>query len=525
MKSDSDDENSSGDEIVKDAQSRKKLAFGAFKTMGLSPPILKGVLHRGYRLATPIQRKAIPPVMAGRDVVGMSRTGSGKTAAFLVPMFEKLQRHLPGSGPRALIISPSRDLALQTARFVKEIGKYTDLRTAVIIGGDRLEDQFTLLHAEPDILLATPGRLLHVMVEMELKLSSINYLVFDEADRLFELGFSSQVQEILSRTASDRQTLLFSATLPSAVADFVSAGLHNPKLVRLDVESKLSPQLTLRHLFCSATDKSEILVHLIKNEVRSIETDTGRKPACVVFVATRYHVDYIHQLLTRCGVSSTFAYSSMDSTARKINLAKFKLHQADVLIVTDVAARGIDIPDLDVVINYHFPAKAKLFIHRVGRVARAGRCGTAYSLVSIDEMPYLMDLHLCLGTKVYISKSVKEEATENNQPSNAVELGSCPRSVLDSSMDLIRASKFNEDPDTAAVIKTCDNAMAKYIRIRPPPSPEAVKKSKALIGNKAIPVHSIFSQSAATNEFLDQIRSYRPREVPCFSVLFVAFII
>jgi len=212
-------------------------------------------MRKGYRVPTPIQRKCIPLVMDGKDVVAMARTGSGKTAAFLLPMFEKLKTHSAKIGARALILSPTRELATQTFKFTKELGKFTNLRATLVLGGDRMEDQFAAIHENPDIIIATPGRLLHLVVEMELRLTSLQYVVFDEADRLFEMGFSEQLHEIIRRLPESKQTLLFSATLPKLLVDFAKAGLKDPVLVRLDVDSKLSEQLKQTFLATRADDK------------------------------------------------------------------------------------------------------------------------------------------------------------------------------------------------------------------------------------------------------------------------------
>jgi len=228
------------------AHNKKRKKSGGFQSMGLSFPVFKGIMKKGYRLPTPIQRKTIPLIMDGKDVVAMARTGSGKTAAFLIPMFERFKAHSAKVGARGLILSPTRELALQTLKFTKELGRFTGLKASVILGGDRMEDQFEALHGNPDIIIATPGRFLHVMMEMDLKLASVEYVVFDEADRLFELGFSQQLHEILHRLPDSRQTLLFSATLPRLLVDFTKAGLTDPVLLRLDVESKLSDQLKVR---------------------------------------------------------------------------------------------------------------------------------------------------------------------------------------------------------------------------------------------------------------------------------------
>uniref|UniRef100_A0A1I7Z8D6 RNA helicase n=1 Tax=Steinernema glaseri TaxID=37863 RepID=A0A1I7Z8D6_9BILA len=211
------------------AYNRKQKKAGGWQMLGLDHPVFKGIEKKGFRQPTPIQRKAIPAIIDGKDVVAMSRTGSGKTAAFVVPMLQKLKKRDP-KGTRALLISPTRELAMQTFKVVKELGKFTGLRCAVLVGGDSIEDQFAAIHENPDVMIATPGRLLHLVVEMNLKLGSVNYVVFDEADRLFEMGFADQLQEVIKRLPENRQTLLFSATLPKMLVDFAKAGLSDPLL-------------------------------------------------------------------------------------------------------------------------------------------------------------------------------------------------------------------------------------------------------------------------------------------------------
>ncbi|VDP53456.1 unnamed protein product [Schistosoma curassoni] len=228
-------------QLVK-TRNRKNRKSGGFQSMGLSAATFNGIMKKGYKIPTPIQRKAIPMILSGRDVVSMARTGSGKTAAFLIPLFEKFPCHSP-AGPRALIMSPTRELAIQTLNFTKELGKFTPLKATVILGGDKMEEQFAALHKSPDIIIATPGRFLHVLMEMNLSLNSIEYVVFDEGDRLFELGFAEQLSETLKRLPRSRQTLIFSATLPKNLVEFARAGLVDPILLRLDLNSKLSQDL------------------------------------------------------------------------------------------------------------------------------------------------------------------------------------------------------------------------------------------------------------------------------------------
>lgn len=501
------DENDSEEEIatarMAATQKVKGKKSGGFQSMGLSHAVLKGVLRRGYKVPTPIQRKTIPVILEGKDVVAMARTGSGKTAAFLVPMFEKLRSH-SSQGVRAIIMAPTRELATQTLKFAKEIGKFTGLKAAVVLGGDRMDDQFAALHDNPDIIIATPGRFLHVLVEMEMKLKTVEYIVFDEADRLFEMGFADQLQEIITRLPDSRQTLLFSATLPRSLVEFARAGLTDPVLIRLDVDAKLSENLKMSFLSCRDSDKCALLLYLLKHVIKDTEQT-------VVFAATKHHVEFLNMLLTACGLSVTYIYSALDQTARKINAARFSLGKVKVLLVTDLAARGIDVPLLDNVINFHFPAKPKLFVHRVGRVARAGRTGVAYSLVSPDETAHLVDLHLFLGRPV---KVVPLGGAIDGDEDGC--LGEVPQSILDDEeADLTHI--IQESVDLTNMIKVCRNAFNKYSKSRPAAAPESVKRVKKMVEDGVkLGLHPMF-KSIETDEqgvrlqMLNALKQYKPK--------------
>lgn len=397
---------------------------------------------KGYGNPTPIQRKVIPIVLSGSDVIAMARTGSGKTLAFTVPMLERLGVHSLASGVRALVLAPTRELCMQTYKYIKQLLAGSDLRVALLTGGDQLEHHFEMLSANPDIVVASPGRLLHLLHETGLSLGRLEILIFDEADRLLEMGFQTEIEAIVRETPTTRQTLLFSATLPKVLAEFTKIGLRNPEMVRLDADSQLSENLFVAHFTVRSEEKTAALLlllnHLFKTEKKQVEGasdslapasangsngSTGAKtsnasgsgakktqgawkktsskaPAtdsddeseksskkskkegevvmkqCIVFASSRHHVEYLQELLKQASFSVTSIYGQMDSSARKINLAKFTKKRAQILIVTDVAARGIDIPQLDYVINYDFPDKSKLFVHRVGRTARAGKSGS-----------------------------------------------------------------------------------------------------------------------------------------------------
>ncbi|XP_031358729.1 ATP-dependent RNA helicase DDX54-like [Photinus pyralis] len=492
-----EDPNNQSD-LTEDVKFKKKMGKGGgFQSMGLSFNVLKGITKRGYKIPTPIQRKTIPLALEGKNIVAMARTGSGKTACFLIPLFEKLKIRMAKTGARALILSPTRELAVQTLKFVKELGRFTDLKAALISGGDSMDSQFSVIHGNPDILIATPGRFLHICIEMDLKLNNIEYVVFDEADRLFEMGFGTQMNSLLEKLPDTRQTLLFSATLPKVLVEFAKAGIGDPVLIRLDVESKLPAELDLVFLTVRSEERTAALLVLLKLHIDS-------KQQTVVFAATKYHVDYLHMVLDSVGISNTYIYSSLDSSARKINTAKFSQHKVAVLIVTDVAARGLDIPRLDNVINYNFPDRSKLFVHRVGRCARAGRTGTAYSLITPDEYPYMLDLHLFLGQSLSIINS-------SNPKGN---IGCIPQSLIEEQHGTI-IMLHDTNPDLLQIKQTADKAYTKYLQTRPVASVDSNRRAKQFLTNKC-GTHAFFK--AQNNDLqeereniLQQMKNYRPQ--------------
>ncbi|KAL0278176.1 UNVERIFIED_CONTAM: hypothetical protein PYX00_000070 [Menopon gallinae] len=477
---------------------------GGFQSFGLSQTILKGIKARGYKVPTPIQRKCIPLILSGQDVVAMARTGSGKTACFLLPMFEKLGKPAVKltSGPRALIFSPTRELALQTLKFIKDLGRFTKIKAISALGGDSIEYQFGAIHENPDVIVATPGRFLHICLEMNLKLSSVEYVVFDEADRLFELGLGEQLQEILYRLPESKQTLLFSATLPKLLVDFAKAGLSSPVLLRLDVESKLPKTLELAFLSVRPEEKTAALLCTLQALPQNKLT--------MVFTATKHHVDYLHSILDEAGISNTFLYSDLAPTARKINAAKFQNGNCSVMVVTDVAARGVDIPQLDYVINYHFPSKPKLFIHRVGRCARAGRSGVAVSLISKSEAPYFLDLITFLGRPLNL---IPLDSSEKTSKDGA--FGKIPEHLIEAEQSrLITWHAKNVELDSMK--KVYENGYKKYLQSNPGASKESLKRVKNtnLID---VGIHPFFSADSAadkveTMEFLHQVKKYKPKD-------------
>jgi len=509
-------ERSAGGGGGKKSGGSKKAKSGGFESMGLCEEVYRGVRHKGYRVPTPIQRKTMPLILAGADVAAMARTGSGKTAAFLLPMLHRLRRRDPGAGVRALILSPTRDLAMQTLKFTNQLGKFTDLRTCVIVGGDSMESQFEELAECPDIIIATPGRLMHHLNDVkDMTLRSVQYVVFDEADSLFSMGFAKHLHDILKKLSDTRQTLLFSATLPKALADFAKAGLRDPQMVRLDLDKKISPDLKLVFFTLRQEEKLAALLYLVRERISSEEQT-------IIFVSTKHHVEFLNILFREEGLEPSLSYGAMDQEARMIHISKFRARKTMLLIVTDVAARGLDIPLLDNVVNWDFPAKPKLFVHRVGRVARQGRSGTAYTFVTSEDMPYLLDLHL------FLSRPLKPAPTEeellkdmdgiNMKIDQAIANGESvygrfPQTVLDLVSDGIK-EVISGCTELIALEKPCANAFKLYLKTRAMPSKESIKRAKDLPREG---LHPIFRDVLRSDElsalaFSERLKSFRPKQ-------------
>lgn len=470
----------------------KKAKGGGFQTMGLSSDILRGVEKRGYRVPTPIQRRVIPEAMTGSDIVCMSRTGSGKTAAFLVPTLTKLGRHQTMMGARAIIISPTRDLAIQTAKFASSIGKFTDLRFCTLLGGDSMNEQFETLAGNPDLIIATPGRLVHILDITKISLSSIQIVIFDEADVLFEMGFQTQLHTLLKKLPESKQVMLVSATMPRALAEFSNAGLTNPRILRLDLEATLSSNLDINYLLVRPNEKQSALLWLLRTAIAKDELT-------IVFACTKYHVEYLHKLSTLSGIPSTYIFGSMDAFARKDHLAEFTAAETvKVCFVTDVAARGLDLPLLNNVIHYDFPANPKLFVHRSGRVARAGRKGRAIAFLVPDELGFAMDLKVFLGE-------------------DDLKIGRYPTRLLESEMSC-SANLGSEQSMLAteldSLLKVCVRAFGMYCKTRPGASPAGIRMAKKF-GIDSVPVHDMFAEyfdvEQETQELaVKNLSSFRP---------------
>lgn len=488
----------------------KGAGVGGFQHLGLSPGIFRGVMAMGYKVPTPIQRKSLPIVLSGKDCVAMARTGSGKTAAFLIPMLEKLKEHSKKIGVRALILSPTRELAVQTMRFAKMLAKFTSLKISLIVGGEGMDQQFEAIAANPDVLVATPGRLMHHLQEIpDFNLKMVEYVVFDEADRIFEMGFAEQLQEILKNMPTSRQTLLFSATLPKALVQFARAGLSEPELIRLDVENKISENLKMTFFTVRSMDKPALFLYMVREFIPTEEQT-------IVFAATRHHVEFLQELLRANHIESSCVYGDMDQASRKINIGKFRAKKTNILIVTDVAARGIDIPLLNNVLNYSFPPTAKLFVHRVGRAARAGRSGAAFNFVDPDETPFMVDLHLYIGRRLEDSSPVAATpySLETMQVAD-VHYGAFPNELIDQETEHLSETIKNH-PQVSPLVKVCENAYKMYARTRADPSKLSIKRAKELLVKKIHPLFQaeyVKEQSKAEKvEYIESLQKFRPQQ-------------
>lgn len=574
---DNDDEDDVNEYFSTTSMANKKHKKGSFPSFGFSKLIINNINRKGFHQPTPIQRKTIPLILQNRDIVGMARTGSGKTAAFILPMIEKLKCHSSKIGVRAVILSPSRELAMQTHKVFKEFSKGTHLRSILLTGGDSLEDQFAMMMSNPDVVVATPGRFLHLKVEMNLDLKSVEYAVFDESDRLFEMGFEEQLNELLAALPPNRQTLLFSATLPSSLVDFAKAGLTNPVLVRLDAESKISENLEMLFLSIKQGEREANLLYLLQEviqvplateeQLKQIRDDakndddsdsdydgesSGKRKkhkkekfkkvklpsanelpsekSTILFVPTRHHVEYIANLLKNCGYLVSYIYGTLDQHARKRQLYNFRAGLTSILVVTDVAARGVDIPMLANVINYSLPSSSKIFIHRVGRTARAGNRGWAYSIVSESELPYLLDLELFLGKKVLTTSMYETTAAlmkrkwveDGNDEylfhppkvsyTNRVVLGSCPRLDVEGMGDLYKVLMTDFELETLRGVSI--KAEKLYFRTRTAASPESLKRSKQMIASGWDEQNIMFGKNLEKEkiDFLAKLQARRNKE-------------
>jgi len=366
-----------------------------FEDLSLSKSIQKAVFEEGYLNPTPIQEQSIPIVLAGRDLIGCAQTGTGKTAAFAIPIIHQLHRIVGSTKKakviRALIVTPTRELAVQIGQSFDTYAKYTNLTQLTIFGGVSQNPQVDTLKKGVDILVATPGRLLDLQKQGFLDLDHLHTLVLDEADQMLDMGFINDVKKIVKLTPKNRQTLLFSATMPIAIRELAEMFLKDPAKVEVSPVSSTAENVEQRVYFVEKTEKRNLLYHLIKNEDLS---------NVLVFSRTKHGADNVVKALRKNNIAAEAIHGDKSQNARQRVLDAFKNKEVGVLVATDIAARGIDIDQLPFVINFDLPNIPETYVHRIGRTGRAGNGGIAISFCSKDEHPYWKDIQKLIKVDV-----------------------------------------------------------------------------------------------------------------------------
>ena len=384
-----------------------------FNTLPLDPKLLRAVAESGYTAMTPIQAKAIPIVLAGRDVMGAAQTGTGKTAAFTLPLLQKMLRHessstSPARHPvRALVLAPTRELADQVAESVKKYAKYSQLRSVVVFGGIDMKPQTLALKAGVEVLIATPGRLLDHIEAKNAVLNQVEYVVLDEADRMLDIGFLPDLQRILSYLPKARQTLLFSATFSPEIRRLANSYLQDPVLVEVARPNATATNVEQRFFSVTDDDKRAVVRQLLKSRALS---------QALIFVNSKIGAARLARSFERDGLKTQALHGDKSQDERLKALAAFKAGEVDLLVATDVAARGLDITDLPAVFNFDVPFHAEDYIHRIGRTGRAGASGLAVTLVTRDDSRLVGDIEKLLKQKIELEPFEFEDERPQRRP-------------------------------------------------------------------------------------------------------------
>ena len=360
-----------------------------FAKLGLSNPMVEGVRAMGYVEPTPIQLRAIPLILQGRDVIGSAQTGTGKTAAFALPILSQLARH--ESQPRVLVLEPTRELAAQVETAFRDFARFTDLRVTVVFGGVGYGQQRETLRRGVDVLIATPGRLLDLLNQGACRLDRIQFLVLDEADRMLDMGFLPDVRRIVQKCPRTRHTSLFSATIPPEIESLIQWAMRNPELI--EIGARRSPAETVKHVIYPVSDaqKTDLLIELLER----VHYDS-----VIVFCRTKYGADRIAHLLKRSNHAVAVLHSNRTQREREQALRGFRDGRFEVLVATDIAARGLDIADVSHVINYDVPQHPEDYIHRIGRTGRMEATGDAFTLMIAEDGRHVQAIERFIGQKI-----------------------------------------------------------------------------------------------------------------------------
>jgi ATP-dependent RNA helicase RhlE len=365
----------------------------SFADLGLTPELSRAVAEKGYTTPTPIQSQAIPAVLSGRDVLAGAQTGTGKTAAFVLPILHKLGQ-TTGRTPRALVLTPTRELAAQVAESARTYGKYAGLRTAVVFGGVSINPQIDALRAGCDVLVATPGRLLDLAEQRAVDLRNVQCFVLDEADRMLDMGFIPAIRRVLKLLPAQRQNLMFSATYSEDIRELAGRFVRNPVTIEVAARNATADRVEQSVYRVSKEHKRHLLAHLIND---------GSWHQVLVFTRTKHGANRLTQQLESSGIRAAAIHGNKSQGARVRALSDFKANKITALVATEVAARGLDIKELPHVVNYELPNVPEDYVHRIGRTARAGGTGCAVSLVSPDETPLLRDIERLLKRSLPVS--------------------------------------------------------------------------------------------------------------------------
>ncbi len=382
-----------------------------FKDLQLNKPILKAISAMKYEIASPVQEQTIPLILAKKDVIVSSQTGTGKTAAFALPilqlLFDKQDAGKKAKKTRALVVSPTRELAIQIEENFKLFSKYTNLRTTVIYGGTSIEPQKETLKKGVDILIATPGRLLDLHKQDCINLDYIETLVLDEADLMLDMGFIDDVKKIERLCTKEKQILLFSATIPTKVAELANTILKNPETINITPNTSAAESVNQSLYYVAKTKKIELCLHILRNII---------KGDILIFRRTKFGVDKLEKALSKNGYNVASIHGDKTQTNREKALNKLKNKQVNILIATDVASRGIDINNLDAVINFDIPNVPETYVHRIGRTGRAGNVGNSYSFCAADEKLYIISIEKLIGSKIPIAEDNPYPLDPNAKP-------------------------------------------------------------------------------------------------------------
>ena len=362
----------------------------SFSQLGLPPALLNGVKAMGYVDPTPIQLRAIPVVLTGGDLIGSAQTGTGKTAAFALPVLARLVKH-EARGPRVLVLEPTRELAAQVETAFRDFGRFTDIRATVVHGGVGYGRQRSEIQAGTDIVIATPGRLMDFLQEGTLRLEGVKILILDEVDRMLDMGFVKDVKKIIARCPRERQTLFFSATIPPEIADIASFALRNPTRIEIGIARTVNKSVSHAIYPVSMGKKFDLLVALLE------KTDFH---SCLVFSRTKHGADKIARKLKSANHSVAVLHANRSQPQRVEALEGFKSGKYEVMVATDIAARGIDVAGVSHVINYDIPANPEDYVHRIGRTGRAAAVGEAFTITTPDQANDIRDIERFIGQKV-----------------------------------------------------------------------------------------------------------------------------